>query len=334
MRLVWTALLVVAVVGCRPSSAVTTQRLAIAGPTSTSTTTATSTSTSTSTADRGTATATETTTVTEARPTPYDLSSDREQKIAQAKRELGTGASIAVVDDVFVLVGAPGWNGPALKASVKLVEQAVAAYRHDRFAHGPSQAIAVYLFATADPYRRFCRTNLSEECISPFGFYLSDERRMIMNAGPGLGTLTHELVHPFVEADFPTAPIWINEGIASLYEAPVIPRDGEIRGVKNWRLPRLVKALTSSQTERDGASLDKLFRMPDDAFRNANEDLHYAMARYACQWLDERKQLWPFYHRWRDSFADDPTGERSFREVTGSAPTEASAAWTRWVKAL
>jgi hypothetical protein len=333
MRLVWGAVFAAVVVGCRPTSAPGSSHAALpstspststsTSPTATSLSTSTTTATSPATSDEDTV----------ARPAPYDLPSDREQKIAQAKRELGTGASIAIVDDVFVLVGAPGWNGAALKASVKLVEQAVAAYQHDRFARGPSQAIAVYLFATADPYRRFCRASLHEECISPFGFYLSDERRMIMNAGPGLGTLTHELVHPFVEADFPEAPIWINEGVASLYEAPVIPRDGEIRGVKNWRLPRLVKAL-SSQTERDGASLDKLFRMPDDAFRSDHEDLHYAMARYACQWLDDKKQLWPFYHRWRDSFALDPTGEKAFREVTGSAPAEASAAWTRWVKAL
>jgi len=43
-----------------------------------------------------------------------------------------------------------------------------------------------------------------------------------MNAGLGLGTLTHELIHPIVETDFPRAPTWINEGIASLFEAPMI----------------------------------------------------------------------------------------------------------------
>jgi len=82
------------------------------------------------------------------------------------------------------------------------------------------------------------------------------------------------------------------------------------------------------------ARLDRLFGMSDEAFRSGAEDLHYAMARYACQWLDDRGKLWPFYQRWRDHVADDPTGEISFREVVGMTPAEANASWTRWVQAL
>src|SRR5205814_1971965 len=125
------------------------------------------------------------------------------------------------------------------------------------------------------------------------------ERAMVMNAGLGLGTLTHELVHPLVEADFPDAPTWLNEGIASLYEAPLLPRRGEVHGAKNWRHPRLLRALGDPR-ERARAAIDALFGMSDETFRDGDEDLHYAMARYACQWLDEKKALWDFYHRWRD----------------------------------
>src|SRR5262249_20336129 len=154
------------------------------------------------------------------------------------------------------------------------------------------------------------------------GFYHPSDRRLVMNVGPGLGTLTHELVHPIVEADFPSAPTWINEGIASLYEAPSMPRPGEIHGVKNWRYPRLLRAL-SSPRERASVGVAELLRLADERFRDDREDLHYAMARYLCQWLDERGQLWPFYQRWRDGFADDPTGERAFAAVTGTSPGEA-----------
>jgi hypothetical protein len=214
------------------------------------------------------------------------------------------------------------------------VKGAVAAYLHHRFDRAPPQAIAVYLFPSAPSYERYCKTWLHEDCISPFGFYLSDDRRMIMNVGRGLGTLTHELVHPFVDADFPSAPAWINEGIASLYEAPVLGAPGEIRGVTNWRRPRLVRAL-ASRSEREVASLDKLFGLSDADFRRQDgEDLNYAVARYTCQWLEERKLLWPFYHRWRDSFASDPTGDRAFTEVVGASPSQVSARWVKWVRAL
>jgi len=75
--------------------------------------------------------------------------------------------------------------------------------------------------------------------------------------------------------------------------------------------------------------------MSDEAFRDRDEDLHYATARYACQWLDEKRVLWDFYHRWRDGYAADPTGEKAFAAVLGGqTPREARASWTAWVRRL
>jgi hypothetical protein len=266
-------------------------------------------------------------------PPPYDLAADRDRIVAEAKRDLGEGARTVVADDVFVLIGAPGWGGSALAESLKLTRDALAAYFHGRFRTKPSRALAVYLFPNARPYHVYCRAQWNEDCISHFGFYMPSERKLIMDAGPGLGTLTHELVHPIVEEDFPSAPTWINEGIASLYEAPVVYAPGEIRGVKNWRLPRLIRALASPE-ERGAVRLDALFGMPDETFRGRDEDRNYATARYACQWLDHKKALWPFYQRWRDQHVADPTGEKSFAEVVGRSPAEATAEWVAWVKAL
>ena len=39
-----------------------------------------------------------------------------------------------------------------------------------------------------------------------------------MNSATALGTLSHELVHPYMETNFPNVPSWFNEGLASLYE--------------------------------------------------------------------------------------------------------------------
>ncbi len=154
-----------------------------------------------------------------------------------------------------------------------------------------------------------------------------------MNVGPGVGTLTHELVHPLVQADFPDAPDWIDEGIASLFERFTMPRPGEIHGTKNWRLPRLRRAL-ASRTEHGLALPSALFGMSDATFRGEREDLHYATARYLCQWLDARGELWPFYQRWRDGVATDPTGERAFKLVVGTSPGDADRAWSLWVRSL
>jgi hypothetical protein len=263
----------------------------------------------------------------------YDMKADQERRAKVAKEELGPKAMSTVVSDVFVVIGPPGWQGGQFDQSVALMKSAMAGFMNGRFGRKPSEAISVYLFPNGQTYEAFCAQKYSAPCIAHFGFYQPRERYMVMNIGLGLGTLTHEIVHPLVEADFPAAPTWLNEGIASVFEQPQIPKPGEIHGGKNWRHPRLKRALTTAG-ERDKARLDRLFGMPDETFRGDGEDLHYAMARYVCQWLDERGKLWAFYQQWRDDAANDPTGEKSFRSVVGMTPTEAHAVWSKWTLAL
>jgi len=277
---------------------------------------------------------------TEAQATPaggsepsavYDLDADLSLRKREALAELGPRAEVQVVEGTF-LVAAPGGRR-ALASALDVTRKALAAYFNGRFAKRPSRAISVYLFPTAEPYDAYCKKRDSAACISPFGFYVHGDRRIVMNVGPGLGTLTHELIHPLVEADFPSAPDWINEGIASLFEHFYFSAPGEIHGGKNWRHPRLVQALRSKD-ERPDASLPTLFTLSDQQFRGDNEALNYATARYLCQWLDQQQKLWPFYQRWRDHFAEDPSGEKSFRAVVGKTPAEADAEWTAWVLRL
>lgn len=260
-----------------------------------------------------------------------DLLADRESVIQKIKTELGPGTRPRVVAGQFVLAGPPG-SGTA-EASAPFVERVLEALFNNRFRARPAHTIAVYLFPDAASYDRYCRAAFQAPCISVYGFFSPSQRSLVMNVGLGIGTLSHELVHPILDADFPQAPTWINEGIASLYEAPVLPRRGEIHGRKNWRYPRLQSALRSSR-DAPAASLASLFSLSDEAFRGKGEDLHYAMARYACQWLDQRDQLWAFYHLWRDRHQDDPSGEKSFAAVLGRSPGEANADWVRWVLSL
>jgi hypothetical protein len=263
----------------------------------------------------------------------YDLAADRERRARIAKQELGPRTITTVVSDIFVVIGPPGWQGGSFEQSVSLMRSSMAGYMNNRFGKKPAQAISVYLFPEGHTYEAFCKKKYDAPCIAHYGFYQPGERYMVMNIGLGAGTLTHEIVHPLVETDFPDAPTWLNEGIASVFEAPVITKPGEIHGVKNWRHPRLKRALTTA-SERDHARLDVLFGMRDDVFRGDGEDLHYAMARYVCQWLDERGKLWTFYQRWRETVATDPTGEKAFREVVGMTPVEANALWSKWTLAL
>jgi hypothetical protein len=261
----------------------------------------------------------------------YDIEADRENRIRIAREELGPKTMTAVVAETFVVIGPPG-SRSSFDPSVALMRSAMAGFENGRFGTKPKEAISVYLFPNRQGYEEHCARHYRAPCIAHFGFYQPADRAMVMNIGLGLGTLTHEMVHPLVEADFGTAPTWLNEGIASVFEQPILPRSGEIHGGKNWRHPRLLRALGGA--EKDRARLDRLFGMTDETFRGEGEDLHYAVARYVCQWLDERGKLWPFYQRWRDTVTTDPTGAKAFEEVVGMTPTAAHAVWAKWVTAL
>ena len=263
----------------------------------------------------------------------YDLDKDVAERKALAAEHLGKDPHLAVVRDVFVVASPPGTNRYEFAGTLGIVERALEAYFNNRFRTPPARAISVYLFPSAGPYDRYCKTLYDGGCRSPYGIYLSDSRRIVMNIGLGVGTLTHELVHPLVEADFPNAPDWLNEGIASLFEQFYFPKKGEIGGGKNWRHPRLLQGL-SSKREREIASLPALFAMDDATFRGDLEDLNYATARYFCQWMDQNKWLWPFYQKWRDSHAEDPSGTKAFESVTGMSPEQANKKWSRGVRAL
>lgn len=261
----------------------------------------------------------------------YELASDLTARSAEARRELGAKTGLETVESVFLLIS-PGGKARGAAASA-VTQRVLQAYFNGRFAKRPERAVSVYLFQDATGYERYCQERWSQACGSPYGFYRPDERRIVMNIGTGLGTLTHELVHPIVESDFPGAPEWLNEGLASLFEAFTLPSSGEVHGVKNWRHPRLLRALGSTK-ERVEASLPHLLGLNDAQFRGESEDLNYATARYFCQWLDQRGQLWPFYQRYRDTHEQDPSGEQAFQAVTGKSLAEANQEWVRWVKRL
>jgi hypothetical protein len=270
----------------------------------------------------------------EAPATPaYDLAGDIARRVEQAKEELGTASGAAVVEDVFV-VAAPNARGAGALAGVTATAKtALTAYFNGRFSKRPARAVSVYLFPNAPPYEAYCRRRWKEPCSTIFGFYLGEERKIVMNIGPGVGTLTHELVHPIIETDFPGAPDWLGEGIASLYEGFALPRPGEIRGVKNWRYGGLMDALGSPK-RRELVRLDRLFGMTNRFFRGDHEGLNYALARYVCLWLETQNLLWPFYQTWRDHAATDPTGAQAFTAVVGMTPSEAAPRWDRWVRRL
>ena len=135
-----------------------------------------------------------------------------------------------------------------------------------------------------------------------------------MNIATGGGTLVHEIVHPYVEADFPNAPPWLNEGLGSLFEQSD-ERDGKIVGLTNWRLAGLQKAI-----KRGGVpSFFELTHMDSKTFYLEEHGTNYSQSRYLMYYLQEKGLLHDFYRRFRAARgkAQASRGRRQFLYLQG-----------------
>jgi Peptidase_C39 like family len=199
----------------------------------------------------------------------------------------------------------------------------------DFFAKAPEHLEEVWVFKDAATYEKYSRSLFATEPETPYGYYLSDRRAMVMNIKPGYGTLTHELVHPFMHANWPEGPAWLNEGLGSLFEFPG-ERDGHFIGQLNWRLPGVQSAIANKTVPKISA----LVKTTETEFYDDDSGVHYAMARYLCYWLQERGLLVKFVARAQALKATDATGLIALTEVLGGDPDSFQKDWEKFVMGL
>lgn len=189
-----------------------------------------------------------------------------------------------------------------------------------------ARTVNLYVFRDYTSYATGLRRFLSMDPISPYGHYGHSQKYLVINYDTGPGTLVHEMTHALMADDFPEAPIWIAEGMASLYEQ--CRAEGTIlRGEDNWRLPELKSAVSRGTM----TPLGRLFTMTPSAFRAQNESLHYAQARYFCKYLEELGLLPAIYREFRSRYQQDPTGARFVVQAFGKPLDAIDAAWQKWI---
>jgi hypothetical protein len=253
---------------------------------------------------------------------------DLSQHVQALRPRLPPGFHV-VVERPFVVVG----NGGAAEvASVAqgTVRFAVERLERDFFRAAPERVLEVWLFADADSYRAGVLRLTGEAPDTPYGFYSSRRGGLFMNIATGGGTLVHEIVHPYVEADLPEAPSWVNEGLGSLFEQSG-DRAGLIVGLPNWRLAGLQEAIREDRLP----SFHALAHTSTEAFYEDRSGTSYAQARYLMLWLQERGALIPFVHALRSSLRRDPTGWATLTTILGEKDMEAfQERWETWVMGL
>ncbi|MCC8189668.1 MAG: hypothetical protein LIP77_03385 [Planctomycetes bacterium] len=196
------------------------------------------------------------------------------------------------------------------------------------FDKGPvtDKLVNIFVFRDYDSYEQGLRRFLGMDPISPYGHYGHSQKYIVVNYETGPGTMVHELTHALMSEDFPQAPIWLAEGMASLYEH--CRAEGDLlKGDDNWRLPELKTALERG----DLTPLPLLLAMTPPVFRGARESLNYAQSRYFCKYLEELGLLSTVYKDFRDRFNQDPTGARFISKAFGKPLESVEASWKRWI---
>ena len=249
-----------------------------------------------------------------------DLERHREAELDRA----GAGYVAAVARPPFVVVSTSRIDRDDAVATIAWAGERL---RRQLFDVEPAKPITVWVFGTEDEYRRGSSAALGIIPDTPYGFYSPCKRALVVDAAYGWGTLVHEMVHAYMDADFPEAPVWVEEGVASLFENSAPRPDDKIAGTTNWRLSRLQGALADDKAP----SFVALTKAGRRAFHGDDGDLYYAAARYLCFWLQEHGLLERFYREHRHRKGD---GLDVLREVTGMETTMLRSKWESFVLAL
>ena len=233
-----------------------------------------------------------------------------ETHVRARQSDYGPSFTVIVVPP-FVVIG----DGP--RAWVKqdadeVVNVAAKLLKARYFPRDPAEIIDILMLQTDASYDAYANSFAGAPA-TPYGYYSPCRRTLYINMSLGNGTLVHEMVHAFMEANFPASPVWFNEGLGALYEHTDLG-SGDLHGRINWRLPGLKTAIEHGKT----IPFEDLFAKGRLEFYDTKTSgLHYAMARYLLYYLQEKGLLETYYHQFVANQKKDPTGLATLQNVLG-----------------
>ena len=254
---------------------------------------------------------------------------DFDHHVAELKKRLPSKEFTIVVQPPFVVIG----DGPAEEVRRRAddtVKWTVDKLKQDYFTEDPTEILDIWLFKDAESYANNAQLLFNDIPSTPYGYYSPEHKALIMNISTGGGTLVHEIVHPFMEANFPECPRWLNEGMGSLYEH-VGEENGHIYGYVNWRLPGLQKAIRAGNL----TPFEKLMGMDAHTFYGEHTGVNYAQSRYLLYYLQEKNLLVKFYKQFHAQQKTDPSGFQTLKNILGESDmVQFQRRWEKFVLGL
>lgn len=160
------------------------------------------------------------------------------------------------------------------------------------------------------------------------GMYQHDLRRLVSrDIG---GSLRHEFFHLMhygnMERLAQAHPLWIQEGLASLYEDYELQDDGSIKFLSNDRQV-VVKARAKAGTL---IKWKELFGMSATGFMDKAQQM-YPQARSIFEFVADQGKLQTWYRAYVEHFHEDHSGAKAFEIAFGEPVADVERDWRRWV---
>lgn len=188
-------------------------------------------------------------------------------------------------------------------------------------------ALPDYEVLVAVPTPHDARRVITQESVG--GLYQHDKRQLIARE---IGSaMRHEFFHVMhyghMERIGQVHPLWVQEGLASLYEDYEFDASGEIHFLPNERHTIARRQIRQGQAIpwRD------FLRMPSQRFM-ARSVAVYPQARSIFEFVASRGQLERWYHTYVETFHDDPTGKTAFERTFDMSLNRIERDWVRWVR--
>lgn len=251
------------------------------------------------------------------------------EHVARLRARLPANEFTIVIEKPFVVIGDEGPARVRMRAR-NTVRWATTMLKKDYFDKNPATIIDIWLFKDKESYRKHAKEFFGRAPTSPFGYCSHRHNALVMNIATGGGTLVHEMVHAFMEANFPECPTWFNEGLASLYEQ-CRQKSSHIHGLTNWRLAGLQKSIRAGKVP----PFKTLALTTSHQFYNEDKGTNYAQARYLCYYLQEKELLRRYYREMIENHKADPTGHETLKAVLKEKDMDAfKKRWEEWVLTL
>ncbi|HSU67950.1 MAG TPA: hypothetical protein VLJ39_13830, partial [Tepidisphaeraceae bacterium] len=202
------------------------------------------------------------------------------------------------IDEPHKLVFAAHVEQTALDEMVKMLQTEERSQAEEIFSHLRDEFLRVIVASPVDFAKREQRYGVA-------GRYDDSTRTLLVKSAGA--ELRHEFTHAIHAADQHALgqehPVWLSEGLATLYENPSAGADDRMIPGDNWRLAR-VQAAARHDTL---IPLDKLLKMNREEFTSRAE-LAYGEAGSLLLYLYEHQLLKKFYDAYTAGYAKDSTG--------------------------